>query len=99
MFYLKTKREDVRKQFRNASVKCHRLEIKPKVQILTPGCSYAVIGNENKYTLFFLRDENNRPFIDCNCKAGENGQVCYHAAAAYAVHIGIVSIRKTGEKN
>lgn len=95
MTYLADNRNQLRKQFQNAAIKCQQLETKPKVKILKPGEKYAVTGNQNTYILFFRRNRFGGKIIDCNCRAGIEGMVCYHAAAALAVHIAIVSNRKS----
>lgn len=44
--------------------------------------------NTNRsYLVRFFRSESGRRFGKCNCKAGENNQLCYHAAAAVSLHI------------
>ena len=94
MIYLADNRNQLRKQFQNAAIKCQQLEIKPKVKPLEPGRKYSVAGNQNTYILFFRRNRFGGKIIDCNCRAGIEGMVCYHAAAALAVHIAIVNSRK-----
>jgi hypothetical protein len=44
------------------------------------------------YTLHFYKDGKRR-LAECTCKGHERGFVCYHVAAASAVHIGIASMR------
>jgi hypothetical protein len=44
------------------------------------------------YTIHFYK-RGSQKLGECNCKAGEQGYICYHLAGAAAVHIGIAAIR------
>jgi len=45
------------------------------------------------YTLHFYHD-NGRRLAECNCKGHERGFICYHVAAAAAVHVGLARLRQ-----
>ena len=45
------------------------------------------------YTLHFYNNGGQR-LAECTCKGHERGYVCYHVAAAVAVHIGIAAMRR-----
>jgi hypothetical protein len=44
------------------------------------------------YTIHFYKQGKQR-FGECNCKAGEQGYICYHLAGAAAIHIGLAAMR------
>jgi hypothetical protein len=90
MFVLKNTKTEIEKQMKNAIAKCFSLEKKPHVKMRRAG-EYEVIGNENRYTVKMRIGEQGAKIIDCNCKAGENGMICYHAAAALPIHSAIKS--------
>jgi hypothetical protein len=46
------------------------------------------------YTLHFYRTPEGRRLADCTCKGHEAGYVCWHVAAAAAVHTGIAAMRQ-----
>ena len=65
----------------------------PRVKVLALG-SYLVKGSAgNFYTVSMGRDGAHKT-IDCGCVAGQFGTPCYHAAAALAVHMGLVRMRR-----
>lgn len=92
MFVLKNSKTEIQNQMKNAIAKCLNLEIKPMVRMRQPG-NYFVIGNENQYVVRMRIGTRGAKIIDCNCKAGNEGMVCYHSAAALAVHSAIVRAR------
>lgn len=49
------------------------------------------------YTIHFWESVNGsgRMLAGCTCNGNENGFVCYHVAAAVAVHLWMVSTRET----
>lgn len=47
---------------------------------------------EEVYTIHFYKQGKVR-FGTCNCKAAEQGLICYQLAGAAAVHVGIAAMR------
>ena len=69
--------------------------VKPRVRILGFGL-YEVRGAKgNAYQVRCKRDNQGYKTVGCNCQAGANGQVCYHAAAAVGAHIALAEQRQT----
>lgn len=55
--------------------------------------SYQVSGsNGNIYKVICLKSNGAKKVI-CTCKGGEKGLVCYHAAAALSLHVGLARQR------
>jgi hypothetical protein len=62
-------------------------EVKPTVRVVSFG-EYTVTSSKNDgttYTVKCYRDQQGFKTIDCNCKAGERDNVCFHAMAAVAL--------------
>lgn len=87
MFILKTK-----KQLENAIAKAKK--VRARVQYVSFG-RYRVSGSKGFYTVVCQKDQRGQKIVDCNCKGGENGLPCYHAAAALSLHIGLARQRQT----
>ena len=53
-------------------------------------------SGEEVYTIHFWESINGsgRMLAECTCKGGENGFVCYHVAAAVAVHLWMALTRE-----
>ena len=94
MIILKNSKVEIQKQMKNAIAKCRNLEIKPRVKMIEPN-KYEVLGNQNRYTVKMRIGAQGAKIIDCNCRAGEEGMVCYHVAAAYGVHVGLVTMNRS----
>lgn len=58
----------------------------PKVSPVSFG-EYVVSGSDGACYKVRCFRENGRKIVDCNCKAGELGRPCKHAAAALALHL------------
>lgn len=87
MFILKAK-----SQLENAIEKAK--QIRPTVKFDHFG-RYRVSGSKGGYyTVICKKSENNFKLVECNCKGAEKGLVCYHAAAALSLHIGIARQRQ-----
>lgn len=57
---------------------------------------YRVSGSKGGYyTVICKKSENNFKLVECTCKGAEKGLVCYHAAAALSLHIGIARQRQS----
>lgn len=88
MFILKSKT-----QLEKAIAKAKK--IRTKVQFLSFG-NYTVKGsNGNFYTVKCERTATGEKKVECECKGAEKGLVCYHAAAALSLHIGLARQRHT----
>ena len=88
MFILKTKI-----QLEKAIAKAK--QIRPTVKFDHFG-RYRVSGSKGGfYTVVCKKSDNNFKLVECTCKGGEKGLVCYHAVAALSLHIGIARQRQT----
>jgi hypothetical protein len=68
-------------------------QIRPKVKFDHFG-RYRVSGSRGGYyTVICKKSDNNFRLVECTCKGGEKGLVCYHAAAALALHTGLARLR------
>ena len=45
------------------------------------------------YTVVCKKSDNNYKLVECACKGAERGLVCYHAAAALSLHVGLARQR------
>ena len=87
MFILKQK-----SQLEKAIIKAK--QIRPSVKFNRFG-RYRVSGSKGGYyTVICKRSDNNFRLVECTCKGAEKGLVCYHAAAALALHTGLARQRK-----
>ncbi len=71
-------------------------KIRPKVRVR--GFRWYEVASSNGqevYTIHFWESINGsgRELAECTCKGNENGYVCYHVAAAVAVHLWMASRR------
>lgn len=80
------------KQMKNGFEKCRLMH--PKVSMNGAIGSYKVKGNENIYNVNFMRDQRGNKLAECQCKANEHGMFCYHIAAAFLLHTGIMRQRQ-----
>jgi hypothetical protein len=68
-------------------------QIKPTVKFDHFG-RYRVSGSKGGYyTVICKKSDNGYKTVECTCKAGDKNLICFHAAAALAVHIGIAKQR------
>ena len=74
------------KQLEKAIVKAKK--VRPRVEFDHFG-RYSVSGSKGYYTVICRKDERGIKAVECTCKAAEKGLVCYHAAAALSLHIGL----------
>jgi hypothetical protein len=81
-----------RKQLNNGFEKCRQM--RPKVSLNGAVGNYKVKGNDNLYNVHLWRDERGNKLAECQCKANENGMFCYHIAAAFLAHVGIMRQRQ-----
>jgi hypothetical protein len=77
-------------QLTNAINKARK--VRPRVQFVAFG-HYQVSGSQGFYTVQMSKDESGNKSVECTCKGAEKGLVCYHAAAALSLHIGLARQR------
>jgi hypothetical protein len=71
------------------------LKIRPRVEFDRFG-RYRVSGSKGGYyTVICRKDERGVKAVECTCKGGEQGLVCYHAASALSLHIGLAIRQQT----
>lgn len=79
-------------QLTNAITKAKK--IRPRVEFDRFG-HYRVSGSKGGfYTVICRKDESDYKTVSCTCKGGEKGLVCYHAASALSLHIGLARQRQ-----
>jgi hypothetical protein len=70
-------------------------KIRPRVEFDCFG-RYRVSGSKGGYYVVVCkRSGNGYKTVECACKASERGLVCYHAAAALSLHVGLARQRQT----
>ena len=57
--------------------------------------NYSVKGATGFYTVICRKDADGNRIVECGCKGAEKGLVCYHAAAALSLHVGLARQQKT----
>lgn len=68
-------------------------KVRPRVKFGGFGY-YRVSGSQGGfYTVLCRRSNNGYKTVDCTCKGGEKGLVCYHAAAALSLHVGLARLQ------
>jgi hypothetical protein len=78
-------------QLNNAITKAKK--IRPRVEFDRFG-RYRVSGiRGGYYTVICRKDNRGIKAVECTCRAGEKGLVCYHAAAALSLHVGLARQR------
>jgi hypothetical protein len=90
MFILKDKT-----QLENAIAKAKKL--RPFVKFDHFG-RYRVSGSKGGYyTVICKKSDNGYKTVECSCKGGERGLVCFHAVSALSLHIGLARQRQTAK--
>ncbi len=80
-------------QLEKAIVKAKK--IRPRVEFDRFG-RYRVSGSKGGYyTVICRKDDRGIKAVECACKAGEQGLVCYHAVSALSLHIGLARRQQT----
>ncbi len=69
-------------------------KIRPRVQFVNFG-HYQVSGSKGYYTVICKKSDNGYKTVTCTCKGAEKGLVCYHAASALSLHVGLARQRQT----
>ena len=68
-------------------------KIRPRVEFDHFG-RYRVSGSRGGYyTVICRKDDRGIKAVDCTCKGGERGLVCYHSVAALSLHVGLARQR------
>ncbi len=81
-------------QLTNAIAKAKK--IRPRVEFDRFG-RYRVSGSKGGYyTVICRKDDRGIKAVECACKGGEQGLVCYHAAAALSLHVGLARTKAKG---
>ncbi len=70
------------------------LKIRPRVAFVRFG-HYQVSGSKGYYTVICRKDQRGYKTVACTCKGAEKGLVCYHAASALSLHVGLAKQRQT----
>jgi hypothetical protein len=68
--------------------------VRPRVEFDCFG-RYRVSGSKGYYTVLCKKSDNGYKTVACSCKGAEKGLVCYHAAAALSLHIGLARRQQT----
>ncbi len=63
-------------------------KLRPRVEFDRFG-RYRVSGSKGYYTVICRKDDRGIKAVECACKGAEKGLVCYHAASALSLHIGL----------
>jgi hypothetical protein len=77
-------------QLTNAITKAKK--IRPRVEFDRFG-RYRVSGSKGYYTVICRKDERGIKTVACTCRGAERGLVCYHAASALSLHVGLARTR------
>ena len=85
MFILKDKN-----QLEKAIQKAKKLRVLVKFNSFG---NYSVQGSTGFYNVICRKDETGAKVVECGCKGAEKGLVCYHAAAALSLHVGLAKQR------
>ncbi len=88
MSYILTGKEQLEKAILRAK------KIKPLVKMIEFG-KYAVRGSKGDiYTVKFSRNSLGEKIIECSCRGGERGLVCFHSVACLELHGTIAKRRR-----
>jgi hypothetical protein len=90
--YILTNREQLEKAIAKAK------KIKPLVRMIEFG-KYSVRSSDGKtfYTVRLSRNSLGEKVVECDCRGGERGLVCFHSAACLELHGTIAKRRRVAE--
>lgn len=74
-------------QLSNAITKAKKL--RPRVEFDRFGRYRVSEKSGGFYTVICRKDDRGIKAVECTCKGGAKGLVCYHAAAALSLHVGL----------
>ena len=57
--------------------------------------NYSVKGTKGFYNVICRKDAHGNRIVECGCKGASKGLVCYHAASALSLHVGLAKQRQT----
>jgi hypothetical protein len=85
-----------RDKMKNAVSRCR--QVRPLVAAVSVEGREYLVESSDRMTMYPVRlsVEGGRRFADCRCKAGRSGMACYHVAAAVALHVGLMRLRRAG---
>ncbi len=86
MFILKSK-----DQLEKAIAKA--MKTRTQVKFISFG-TYAVKGTKGNFYTVKCEKVGNQKQVSCECKAGEKNLVCFHAASALSLHVGLAKQRQ-----
>lgn len=70
-------------------------KIRPRVEFDHFG-RYRVSGSKGGfYTVICKKSDNGYKTVECTCKGAEKNLICYHAAAALSLYIGLARQRQS----
>ncbi len=70
------------------------MKVRTSVKFIKFGV-YSVSGSKGNFYTVECKKIGNQKQVICECKAADKGLVCYHAAGALSLHIGLVRQRQT----
>lgn len=73
-------------------------QIRPRVEFDCFGRYRVSSSSGGFYTVICKKSDNNFKLVECSCKGGEKGFVCYHAVAALSLHVGLARQRQISSK-
>ncbi len=80
-------------QLTNAITKAKK--IRPRVEFDRFGRYRGSGSNGGYYTVICRKDNRGIKAVECTCAGGDKGLVCYHAASALSLHVGLARQRVT----
>lgn len=66
----------------------------PTIKVIEPGL-YSVAGSKGFYRVKCGRTRKNNLYIECMCRGGQHGQICYHAVIAFDTHVDLMKELKS----
>jgi 3-keto-L-gulonate-6-phosphate decarboxylase len=70
------------------------MKVRTSVKFIEFGV-YSVRGTQGNFYTVKCEKIGNQKQVICECKAADKGLVCYHAAGALSLHIGLARQRQT----
>jgi hypothetical protein len=80
------------KQLEKAIIKAKKT--RTQVKFISFGV-YAVSGSKGNFYTVECKKVGNQKQVVCECLGASKGLVCYHAASALSLHVGLARQRKT----
>jgi hypothetical protein len=70
------------------------MKVRIQVKFIAFGV-YSVKGSQGKFYTVSCKRIGNQKIVECSCLGADKGLVCYHAAGALSLHIGLARQRQT----